>query len=263
MKEEENNNVIHHTNTRAQKKKKKKKSSLDRIALLDHQHVSSSTRKSENDEDISSKEERYDQGKHSDVTLLMDGGGDDDDNNGDMGPPSSKKIELVKKEIFRGDTRVSPGEFYRLKALTHDLNKIKKKQSVRPASSEEGKEYKKKAHTWLYSMLSANSRKPQARYFKNAITVAICLTTASFIFSTEPSFGSWRYEKYIYIYRSFLFFVSLLTHIYIQQSGIQLNRSCVIFAVPCRALSSCLCNHRISKEEISQSSIVGTSTIHA
>jgi len=206
MKEEENNNVIHHTHTRSQKKKKKK-SSLDRIALLDHQHVSSSTRKSENDEDISSKEERYDQGKHSDVTLLMDGGGDDDDN-GDMGPPSSKKIELVKKEIFRGDTRVSPGEFYRLKALTHDLNKIKKKQSVRPASSEEGKEYKKKAHTWLYSMLSANSRKPQARYFKNAITVAICLTTASFIFSTEPSFGSWRYEIYIYI-SLFLIFLFL------------------------------------------------------
>ena len=202
--EEENNNVIHHTHTRAQKKKK---SSLDRIALLDHQHVSSSTRKSENDKDISSKEERYDQGKHSDVTLLMDGG-DDDDNNGDMGPPSSKKIELVKKEIFRGDTRVSPGEFYRLKALTHDLNKIKKKQSVRPASSEEGKEYKKKAHTWLYSMLSANSRKPQARYFKNAITVAICLTTASFIFSTEPSFGSWRYEKYIYIALSYFLFLS-------------------------------------------------------
>ena len=127
------------------------------------------------------------------------------------------KIVTVKKKIFRGDTRVSPGEFYRLKALTHDLNKIKKKMSVQiPTEQQQQAIKKKKPHTWLYSMLSANSQKTQARYFKNCITVAICLTTASFIFSTEPKFESWNtLFDTIEAMSSSLFLIELLLRAYV------------------------------------------------
>ena len=62
--------------------------------------------------------------KKEDEEVVLAMGEEEDQTDGD------KKIVTVKKKIFRGDTRVSPGEFYRLKALTHDLNKIRKKMSV-------------------------------------------------------------------------------------------------------------------------------------
>ena len=63
-------------------------------------------------------EDQEEKKEDEEVVLAM---GEEDQTDGD------KKIVTVKKKIFRGDTRVSPGEFYRLKALTHDLNKIRKK----------------------------------------------------------------------------------------------------------------------------------------
>eukprot|EP00938_MAST-03A_sp_MAST-3A-sp1_P005749 g5749.t1 len=147
--------------------------------------------------------------KEDDVVLAM---GEEEEVQTD----GDKKIVTVKKKIFRGDTRVSPGEFYRLKALTHDLNKIKKKMSVQIPTQERQADNKKRAHTWLYSMLSANSQKTQARYFKNCITVAICLTTASFIFSTEPRFESWNpVFDAIEAISSSLFLIELMLRMYV------------------------------------------------